>query len=691
MLSPKKVHLGLAYSSDTSEYAVLTKLEEEKPYFPPIWTILSKELNWQTCWISMEKCYYVPPWAWEIEGALNPKSKFKLTSMDMDKLVEGVDYFSEKEEVLAYVKLKGFNRTKSTGNSKTSTQIYYFSDNEDGSADAMDIDTHATPAKEHLGVSYAFDTNEFAILIKLEQEKPAFQPIWKILQELSWHSYQVMKVDHYIPPWALEVEGAFTIDSTPKLLDITKLVEGVDYFLKKEDVIAYLRNNGFNRSTDENRVLLQESFNSTSVVDSTTNFIKQRSPSKALHKSKDPSTYLDRLANVDSSPMNDEDETFSDESSNHEDNSSDEESEEEEEEDDTNDRLVALLNQSNINFANVWSILLSKEEPWTYVFTTAQHSRLEHLEPTNGAEIIYIRPNRSIFDKNLIKNEDYFYSKDSLIDYLKVCCGIIPMSNYVSDSKKPRVTRRGTILEVDDDREAKLIKKRSRGGKSSIIHCGFEYSSTTCGYKILQLINKSGGKNVGSIWTILSKEMGDSNNWQKRQERGRGGASYFFPYWSLNIFGVFNEDKTINDLTSLKIYIDYFPELSDVIKYIKECGFERNAQRSTSFDDVSDFDDGKAEEDPLQKKMKRSDSLSSTSQRKLMKNSDFWVIEDEFNMKEIGIDETHIGSFDVIWDKLEKHGWTKKVILDDTFYLKNIKGFKLKLSFNYIFIISLRF
>ena len=88
--------------------------------------------------------------------------------------------------------------------------------------------------------------------------------------------------------------------------------------------------------------------------------------------------------------------------------------------DDSND-IRELLSSSAPNFAQIFSILSSLEEPWTYVYKKGQWRLPESVE------IVYFRPkiDGSKADlSRLFKDEDYFIDRASLIDYLLVQFGL---------------------------------------------------------------------------------------------------------------------------------------------------------------------------------------------------------------------------------------------------------------------------
>ena len=81
-----------------------------------------------------------------------------------------------------------------------------------------------------------------------------------------------------------------------------------------------------------------------------------------------------------------------------------------------------LLSEPTADFNEVYNLLQSTNPPWTDQFFTRQSN--PHLQHNGYSGRIYLRPLKSVYDTNMVFNEDYFFTDDALLRYLRTFYGI---------------------------------------------------------------------------------------------------------------------------------------------------------------------------------------------------------------------------------------------------------------------------
>ena len=84
--------------------------------------------------------------------------------------------------------------------------------------------------------------------------------------------------------------------------------------------------------------------------------------------------------------------------------------------------LRKLLSEPTADFNEVYNLLQSTNPPWTDQFFTRQSN--PHLQHNRYSGRIYLRPLKSVYDTNMVFNEDYFFTDDALLGYLRTFYGI---------------------------------------------------------------------------------------------------------------------------------------------------------------------------------------------------------------------------------------------------------------------------
>ena len=142
------------------------------------------------------------------------------------------------------------------------------------------------------------------------------------------------------------------------------------------------------------------------------------------------------------------------------------------------EELLRLLQQQEPNINRVLSCLYGLEEPWSYAYTS---NALSHLNIPPGYPEVYLRPGVSLSRRDLIKDEDYFYSHSKLLEYLRVQMGVQAGFTEQSTTKKPRTTRSGRRIAREggeDKSDDGLVTRGSRSPASPAETVGFKKRKT---------------------------------------------------------------------------------------------------------------------------------------------------------------------------------------------------------------------
>eukprot|EP01034_Spumella_vulgaris_P024231 gene24231-30550_t len=170
--------------------------------------------------------------------------------------------------------------------------------------------------------------------------------------------------------------------------------------------------------------------------------------------------------------------------------------------------LRDLLLGANPNFEKVFKLLEQLTPKWTKRVINAQRdaadlAKLAPISATQSVNVIFLRPNRTLKSAHMIFNEDYFYSRQELVEYLKFMLNVIPLPSEAELKKNSqRGARRDTTphsaVKVT---EAQLIAATNDKKRKADEVVTFSSSSSSLGPDISSLVNVaedfSAGRTLG--------------------------------------------------------------------------------------------------------------------------------------------------------------------------------------------------
>ena len=267
-------------------------------------------------------------------------------------------------------------------------------------------------------------------------------------------------------------------------------------------------------------------------------------------------------------------------------------------------RLYNLLLSSSVKFSEVFSALKAMDPPWTYVYSDPESH--PHLEVNvDGSSCIYLRPSKKVSDRNMIFNEDYFYSENALVRYLKLTFGIETLQIDSKDDERRMQNRRpgrrsSRAFETDSitgstssaPPSAREIVKSKKSSKTSI---GRPAAASLLPSEVevldaVQFLKSSMKRNLQVV-----KDYFRPLGWEcisvKKSKLIRTGSLDYSEYlvapWAKD--GIIRESQNYCRIDKDRYFenIDFFDIMNEreaLWKYLQANGFQRNLNTSKSTD-----------------------------------------------------------------------------------------------------------